>query len=110
MFDKLSNTQKGESSDTIRQRFTFARKIQLMRFSNTNIFTNAEMGNSELKKYCALDSESLNLLRGAVEKLHLSARIYNRILKISRTIADLDKSENISINHLAEALQFRIKN
>ncbi len=109
-FDKLSNTKNGESSDTIRQRVIFARKIQQARFNNTNIFTNAEMGNNELKKYCALDSESLNLLRSAVEKLHLSARSYNRILKISRTIADLDKSENISINHLAEALQFRIKN
>ncbi len=109
-FDKLSNTKNSESSETIRARVIAARKIQQTRFAGTNIFTNAEMGNSELKKYCALDSESLNLLRGAVEKMHLSARSYNRILKISRTIADLDKSENISINHLAEALQFRIKN
>ncbi len=109
-FDKLSNTKNSESSETIRQRVIGARKIQQMRFAGTNIFTNAEMGNGELKKYCALGQESLNLLRGAVEKMHLSARSYNRIIKISRTIADLDKSENISINHLAEALQFRIKN
>ncbi len=109
-FDKLSNTKNSENSEIIRERVISARKIQQQRFAHTNIFTNAEMGNSELKKYCALDPESLNLLRGAVEKMHLSARSYNRILKISRTIADLDKSENISINHLAEALQFRIKN
>lgn len=108
-FEKLSNTKNGESSKTIRERVIAARKIQQSRFAGTNIFTNAEMGNSELKKYCELDQESLNLLRGAVEKIHLSARSYNRILKISRTIADLDKSQNISINHLAEALQFRIK-
>lgn len=109
-FDKLSNTKNGESSKTIRKRVISARKIQQTRFNGSNIFTNAEMGNSELKKYCELDQESLNLLRGAVEKMHLSARSYNRILKISRTIADLDNSNNITLNHLAEALQFRMKN
>lgn len=109
-FDKLSNTKNGENSETIRQRVIYTREIQQARFQGTNIFTNAEMGNNELKKYCALNEESLQLLRGAVEKMHLSARSYNRILKISRTIADLDKSKNISINHLAEALQFRVKN
>ena len=109
-FDKLSETKNGEGSETICKRVISARKIQQQRFAGTKIFTNAEMGNTELKKFCGLDQNSLNLLRNAVEKMHLSARGYNRILKISRTIADLDKSENISLNHLAEALQFRMKN
>lgn len=109
-FDKLSETKNTEDSKTICKRVISARKIQQQRFAGTKIFTNAEMGNIELKKFCGLDQDSLNLLRNAVEKMHLSARSYNRILKISRTIADLDKSENISLKHLAEALQFRMKN
>ena len=109
-FEKLSGQETGEKSATIRDRVTEARTVQQKRFANTGIFTNAEMGNNELKKYCQLDSESLNLLRSAVEKLHLSARGYNRILKISRTIADLANQKNISLSHVAEALQFRIKN
>ncbi len=108
-FDKLSAEEKSESSQNIRARVEKARTIQQERFAKSEIIVNAEMGNSEIKKHCHLDNESLNLLRSAVEKMRLSARGYNRILKISRTIADLAESENISINHLAEALQFRIK-
>ena len=109
-FEKLSGQETGEKSAIIRERVAEARSVQQKRFINTGIFTNAEMGNNELKKYCQLDSDSLNLLRSAVEKLHLSARGYNRILKISRTIADLNHQQNISLNHVAEALQFRVKN
>lgn len=108
-FDKLSAEEKSENSQNIRARVEKARAIQQERFAKSDIITNAEMGNAELKKHCHLDNESLNLLRSAVEKMRLSARGYNRILKISRTIADLANSENISINHLAEALQFRVK-
>lgn len=109
-FDKLSNNKTSEGSKKIRERVMESRKIQQQRFVNSKIFTNAEMDNNELKKFCTLDQASLDLLRSAVEKMHLSARSYNRILKIARTIADMDKSKNISLNHLAEALQFRIKN
>ncbi len=109
-FEKLSSTESSESSADIRQRVEQARTIQLKRFVDTNIITNAEMGNKEIKKYCQLDLESLNLLGSAVDKMHLSARAYNRILKIARTIADLSNEKNITINHLAEALQFRVKN
>ncbi len=109
-FKKLSSDECGESSANIRKRVEQARATQLKRFVNTNIITNSEMGNSEIKKYCQLDLESLNLLGAAVDKMHLSARAYNRILKIARTIADLSDEKNITINHLAEALQFRVKN
>lgn len=109
-FEKLSSDENSESSTDIRKRVEQTRAVQLKRFVNTNIITNAEMGNSEIKKYCQLDLESLNLLGSAVDKMHLSARAYNRILKIARTIADLSDEKNITINHLAEALQFRVKN
>ncbi len=109
-FEKLSSDETGESSANIRSRVEQSRKIQLERFVGTDIITNAEMGNGEIKKYCQLNSESLNLLGQAVDKMHLSARAYNRILKIARTIADLTGEGNISLNHLAEALQFRVKN
>src|SRR3989339_815009 len=108
-FEKLSSDENGEISAEIRKRVEQARKIQLERFVNTKIITNAEMGNGEIKKYCQLNSESINLLSGAVDKMHLSARAYNRILKIARTIADLSQEKNISVSHLAEALQFRVK-
>lgn len=109
-FEKLSASENSETSFSIRSRVEQAREIQQHRFLKTNIITNAEMGNLEIKKHCQLDTHSIDLLRGAVEKMHLSARAYNRILKISRTIADLAGEEKIQIQHLAEALQFRIKN
>lgn len=108
-FEKLSSTESGELSADIRKRVEQARTTQLERFKNTKIITNAEMGNGELKKYCQLNSESINLLGDAVDRMHLSARAYNRILKIARTIADLANEKDISLNHLAEALQFRVK-
>ncbi len=108
-FEKLSSAEKSETSEEIRKRVENARQIQSIRFSKTKIITNAEMGNEEIKKYCQLNSESLNLLGEAVDKMRLSARAYNRILKIARTIADLAGDNNITINHLAEALQFRVK-
>lgn len=108
-FEKLSSNETEESSFDIQKRVEFARQIQQQRFYKTKIITNSEMGNEEIKKYCKLDSDSLALLSEAVDKMHLSARAYNRILKIARTIADLANEKNILINHLAEALQFRVK-
>ncbi|MEK7072329.1 MAG: magnesium chelatase, partial [Patescibacteria group bacterium] len=88
-------------------RVQLARNIQMARFINENIIDNSEMGPEQLKKYCLLDSASKNILRQATDKLHLSARAYYRIIKVARTIADLADKENILVEHIAEALQYR---
>ncbi|MEK7131166.1 MAG: YifB family Mg chelatase-like AAA ATPase [Patescibacteria group bacterium] len=108
-FDKLSSDALGESSENIRQRVEEARNIQTNRFRDTNIHCNSEMRNAEIRQFCKLDDQSIDLLRAAVTQMHLSARAYNRILKLARTIADLGKSDNIKLDHVAEALQFRAK-
>jgi magnesium chelatase family protein len=108
-FEKLTADQKSETSAQIRRRVIVARDIQQNRFKNSNIISNAEMGNNEIKKFCQLDQAGLILLRTAVEKMHLSARSYYRLLKIARTIADLGNQENVDSGHIAEALQFRTK-
>jgi magnesium chelatase family protein len=108
-FDKLSTDETSEPSEKIRARVEDAREAQRKRFAGTKIATNAEMGNEEIKKHCRLNEESIGLMRSAVEKMRLSARAYHRILKISRTIADLAKTNEIQTEHIAEALQFRSK-
>ncbi len=108
-FDKLSSDALGESSANIRERVESARNIQTNRFRDTNIHCNSEMRNAEIRQFCKLDDQSIDLLRAAVTQMHLSARAYNRILKLSRTIADLGKSDDIKLDHIAEALQFRAK-
>lgn len=108
-FDKLSSDDLAESSKSIRQRVEEAREKQTSRFKETNIHTNSEMRNAEIREFCKLDNESIELLRAAVTQMHLSARAYNRILKLSRTIADLAKSDDINLEHVAESLQFRAK-
>lgn len=107
-FDKLSDERKGESSVEIRKRVTKAREIQSKRFSSyEKTHYNAQMTVKQIKTFCKLSTESKTLLKNAMEKLNLSARAYDRILKVSRTIADLDTSENINPNHIAEAIQYR---
>ncbi|MFD0992181.1 YifB family Mg chelatase-like AAA ATPase [Tenacibaculum geojense] len=107
-FDKLSDERKGENSTEIRERVTQAREIQSARFKNhENTHYNAQMSVKQIRNYCKLSTESKNLLKNAMEQLNLSARAYDRILKVSRTIADLDASENIRPNHIAEAIQYR---
>ena len=107
-FEKLSETRKAESSDEIRKRVTTARNIQTLRFEKyTSVHYNAQMSSKLIREYCSLDDVSLQLLKTAMERLNLSARAYDRILKVSRTIADLDNSENINSNHIAEAIQYR---
>lgn len=106
--DKLSSDLKTESSLEIRKRVTAARKIQLQRFKG-RIFTNSEMGNSDIREHCTLTQEGLDLLKMAVSSLNLSARGYHRVLKLSRTIADLAALENIQAEHVAEALQYRAR-
>jgi magnesium chelatase family protein len=97
----------GEKSEKIRARVIKARELQLKRFDSLNIHNNAQMSVAQLKKVCQLDSASTKLLKTAMTKLSLSARAYDRILKVSRTIADLENSENIEAQHIAEAIQYR---
>ncbi len=107
-FDKLSSKQKVESSDVIRSRVINARKIQSDRFKDfKTVHSNAQMTTRLISKYCELDNAGQQLLKSAMDKLGLSARAYDRIIKVSRTIADLEKSINIKPEHIAEAIQYR---
>ena len=107
-FEKLSDETKGEPSVAIRKRVTAAREIQSERFTPfENVHYNAQMNVKQIRKFCKLSDESMSLLKAAMEKLNLSARAYDRILKVARTIADLDSSDTISPTHIAEAIQYR---
>lgn len=107
-FEKLSDTQKSESSSAIRERVTKAREIQEKRFADIDsIHYNAQMSTKQIRAFCILDDTSLQLLKTAMERLNLSARAYDRILKVSRTIADLEGVENILPSHISEAIQYR---
>lgn len=107
-FDKLSDTRFAETSQSIRTRVVEARKIQEIRFhSSHGVHCNAQMSSKMLRKYCEIDQAGQTILKNAMEKLGLSARAYDRILKVSRTIADLDKNDRIQTYHLAEAIQYR---
>ena len=107
-FEKLSDERRGESSVDIRKRVTMARLRQTERFQEyENVHYNAQMSVRLIRKYCALGEESMGLLKMAMERLNLSARAYDRILKVSRTIADLENSENIKGAHISEAIQYR---
>ena len=96
-----------ETSAQIRERVVKARNIQFERYKGLGIYTNSELTPKLIKKYCQLDEASAGILRNAVTKFNLSARAYDRILKLSRTIADLDSSENIQVQHVAQAIQYR---
>jgi len=106
-YQDLDSKRKGESSAQIRERVEAARKRQLERFNGTGIFSNAQMTSAMTTEFCRLGEAESELLRGAFNRLSLSARAYNRILKVARTIADLSDSPNIQIPHLAEAIQYR---
>lgn len=107
-FEKLTETRPAESSVEIRKRVTKAREIQTQRFAEfENIHYNAQMSTKQIRQYCALSETSLQLLKTAMERLNLSARAYDRILKVSRTIADLEENEIVNSNHIAEAIQYR---
>lgn len=108
-FEKLAAASGGESSREIKQRVQSARAVQAGRFAGTPFITNSEMTSEAVKQYCQIDLASQQLLRSAVDQLHLSARAYFRILKLARTIADLADEENITSSHIAEALQYRKK-
>jgi magnesium chelatase family protein len=109
-FQKLDEEAAGEKSLDVRARVEKARILQQNRFQKEKIFTNSEMGSEKTKEICLLTVEAKNLLGEAVTNLKLSARAYFRLLKLSRTIADLAEEEKISTDHIAEALQYREKN
>lgn len=107
-FEKISDSRPGESSSAIRERVIKARKIQQLRFTDhPGIHCNAQMESKLIHMYAQPDTQGLNLLRNAMNRLNLSARAYDRILKVARTIADLEGSEYIQTNHLAEAISYR---
>ncbi len=106
-FVDLKSDKLEESSDEVKKRVNFARAIQLKRYVGEGIYCNAKMSSRHIKKYCKLDDETTALIESAFEKFHMSARGYNRILKVARTIADLDGKENIEYEHVAEALAYR---
>ncbi|NUM71524.1 MAG: YifB family Mg chelatase-like AAA ATPase [Ignavibacteriaceae bacterium] len=107
-YKELSSTQSGETSAEIRHRVIRARDIQLKRFSGMKqIYNNADMGSKDVRKFCRLDEAGSMILKNAITKMGLSARAYDRILKVSRTIADLDGAPEISPAHVSEAIQYR---
>jgi len=107
-FREITSEQTGEKSGQIRERVIVARKRQQARFkAKPKITCNARMGTRELKAYCALDETTIELLKFAMADMNLSARAYDRILKVARTIADLAASERITSDHVSEAIQFR---
>ncbi|WP_394674637.1 YifB family Mg chelatase-like AAA ATPase [uncultured Chryseobacterium sp.] len=106
-FEQLAERRKGENSENIRQRVLQARGLQHERYKELKISYNAQMGPKEIERFCALDETSFSLIKTAMEKLNLSARAYDRILKVARTIADLEASDPILSYHISEAIQYR---
>ena len=107
-FSELTSSRSSEKSESVRERVVKAREIQEGRFKDvTGVYANAQMGSKLLRSVCSIPEEGIQLMKTAMEKLGLSARAYDRILKVSRTIADLADSENIKSEHLAEAIQYR---
>ena len=105
--EKLNSNQKAETSKKIKNRVNKARKIQKDRYNNYGFYTNSELSTKLIGEFCKLDDKSNELLQDVFKKLKLSVRGYEKILKVSRTIADLENEKNIKINHLAEAIQYR---
>lgn len=108
-YEKLANEKVAEGSAAVKKRVEAARGIQLARFEKMAIKTNSEMGVRQVKEFCKLDEKAEELIGHAVDSMKLSARVYHRILKLARTIADLEGKEKIAVSHIAEALQYRPK-
>ncbi len=108
-YDKLVESATGEGSSGPRQRVEHARDVQRQRFSDNGFLCNSEMGPAEVWEYCQLEDAARSLLQTAAQRLTLSARAFHRVLKVSRTIADLDGVDTIGVSHLAEALQYRAR-
>ncbi len=107
-FKKLSEMESSENSEAVRERVLAARQIQEKRFENhQGVYANAQMTSKLIREYVVLDEDSNNLIKNAMDRLGLSARAYDRILKVSRTIADLDGQEHVQADHLSEAIHYR---
>ncbi len=106
-YKDLSDESAGEKSEVIRERVKQAREIQLKRFKEDRIFSNSQMSYRMVRKYCKLDDPSRDLLKTAITELGFSARCYDKILRVSRTIADLEGKINIEPDHVSEAIQYR---
>ena len=106
-YQKLARTEKSESSKEIRKRVNRARQIGQERYKEYGIYSNSELTPKLLDKYCKLGEKEIEVLKDAFEKMGFSARAYGRILKVARTIADLDEKENIDLKHIAEAINYR---
>jgi magnesium chelatase family protein len=106
-YRELRDDAGGESSEAIRARVVAARARQLRRYQGEKIYSNAQLSPRQIHKYCAIPAEAERLLESAMTRLGLSARAHNRILKVARTIADLDSAESISVTHISEAIQYR---
>ena len=107
----ISQQQPGEPSANVRQRVMAARKVQTARYKESKlIYCNAQMTDRMIQQYCRLDEKTMTLLQAAMERLNLSARAYSRILKVARTIADLEDKENIEMQHVVEAVSYRSLN
>ena len=106
-YEKLTDDTLGEVSERVRARIEAARQIQQERFQGTKLICNTEMTPVEVKQFCHMETPAQSLLRTAMNQLHLTARAFHRIIKLARTIADLDGADIIKANHLAEALQYR---
>lgn len=106
-FEKISSKEKVESSDIIQERVNKAREIQIERYKKYNFHSNAEISSNIISKFCQIDMDGEKILKNAFEKFKLSVRAYEKILKVARTIADLDVKERIEVKHIAEAIQYR---
>ena len=106
-FEKIKSKGKEESSSSIRERVNKARNIQIERYKKYHIYSNSEVNSRMIAEFCRLDSKGEELLQNAFLKFKLSVRAYEKILKVARTIADLEGKENIEFNHVAEAIQYR---
>ena len=104
----MGGTVQAESSNSIKERVNKAREKQLQRFSKLpGVYSNARMGSKQIRSFCQLSPECNTIIRNAIDRLGLSARAYDRVLKVARTVADLDNAEIIAPQHLCEAIQYR---
>jgi len=106
-YEKLADDRLGEKSEKVQARVESAWALQRKRFQGTRLTGNADMTPTEVREFCKLEEQGQSLLKAAMKQLYLSARAFHRILKLGRTIADLENSETIKAHHLAEAIQYR---
>ena len=106
-FQSISSEPEGESSAAVKERVNAARKIQKERFDGTGVYCNCHMSAKMVKKFCKLTDDVANLLRSAIDKMGLSGRAHDKILRVARTIADLSNSPDIAMDHVTEAIQYR---